>query len=323
MKILCIGTTPAAQRVMIFRKLTPDAVNRAVTTFDGVAGKGINVAKILKTLGAHPIATGFLGGQRGEFLRATMAAKHIESDFVIVKAPTRQCITVIDESAGTHTELVEESRPVRLADFKKFMSLVRRNIAGCGAVVMSGTIASGGPATLYRDCVRLANDAGALSVVDAQGAALTEALETKPGLVKPNRPELAATVGRELKSEADVKRAMRELCERGAQRVIVTAGGQPTLAFDGNVFRRIITPRIKVVNPIGSGDAFTAGVVWRLLRGDDLGEACRWGAAAGAANALTRMPGDLNRQDVIRLAKEVQVRRICVCRRMPRSVLQE
>ena len=309
-KILCIGTTPAAQRVMIFRKLTPDAVNRAATTLDGVAGKAINVAKILKTLGAHPVATGFLGGQRGELLRAAMAEKKIESDFVTVKALTRQCITVIDESAGTHTELVEESRPVTPADFGKFMAVIRRRIAGCRAAVMSGTIASGGPATLYRDCTRLAENAGAISVVDAQGVALTEALKAKPGLVKPNRPELAATVGRELKSDADVMWAMRELCERGAQRVIVTAGRKPALVFDGKIFQRIITPRIQVVNPIGSGDAFTAGVVWRLLRGDDLGEACRWGAAAGAANALTPQPGELNRKDVNRLAKEVRVRKI-------------
>jgi tagatose 6-phosphate kinase len=310
MKVLCIGTTPAAQRVMIFRKLTPDAVNRAVTTLDGAAGKSINVAKILKVLGAHPIATGFLGGERGEFLRAVTAEKQIESDFVAVKAPTRQCITVIDESAGTHTELVEESRPVTPTDFKKFMAVIRRRIAGCRAAVMSGTVASGGPATLYRDCVRLAANAGAISVVDAQGTALTEALKATPGLVKPNRPELAATVGRELRSDADVMRAMRELSERGAQQVIVTAGREPALSFDGKIFRRIIIPRIKVVNPIGSGDAFTAGVVWRLLRGDDLGEACRWGAAAGAANALTHMPGELNRKDVTRLAKQVRVRTI-------------
>jgi tagatose 6-phosphate kinase len=310
MKILCIGTTPAAQRVMIFRKLTPDAVNRAGTTLDGAAGKAVNVAKVLKALGAHPVATGFLGGHRGEFLRATMAEKQIESDFVTVKAPTRQCITVIDESAGTHTELVEESRPVRPADFKKFIAVVRRHISTCGAAVMSGTVAPGGPATLYRDCVRLAENAGALSVVDAQGAALTETLKAKPGLVKPNRVELAATIGRELKSEAGVMRAMRELHERGAQRVIVTAGREPALAFDGKIFRSIITPRIQVVNPIGSGDAFTASVVWRLLLGNDLGEACRWGAAAGAANALTPMPGDLNRKDVIRLAKEVRVRTV-------------
>lgn len=307
MKILCIGTTPAAQRVMIFRKLTPDAVNRAATTLDGVAGKAINVAKILKALGAHPVATGFLGGQRGEFLRAAMAKRHIESDFVMVKAPTRQCITVIDESAGTHTELVEESRPVRLVDFGKFMAVVRRRIGDCRAAVMSGTIASGGPATLYRDCTRLAENAGVLSVVDAQGAALIEALKAKPGLVKPNRTELAATIGRKLKSGADVMRAMRELCERGAQRVIVTAGREPALAFDGKKFRRVITPQIQVVNPIGSGDAFIAGVVWRLLRGDDLGEACRWGAGGGAANALTPQPGELKRKDVNRLAKEVRV----------------
>jgi tagatose 6-phosphate kinase len=306
-KILCIGTTPAAQRVMIFSKLTPDAVNRAVTTLDGVAGKSINVAKILKTLGAHPIATGFLGGERGEFLRAAMAEMRIESDFIAVKAPTRQCITVVDESVDTHTELVEESRPVRPADFKKFMAVIRRRIAGCRAAVMSGSIATGCPVTVYRDCTRLAEKAGAISVVDAQGAVLTEALKAKPGLVKPNRPELAATVGRELKSDADAMRAMRELCERGAQRVIVTAGRKPALAFDGKIFWRILAPRIRAVNPIGSGDAFTAGVVLQLLRGDDLGEACRWGAAAGTANALTPVPGELNRKDVTWLAKEVQV----------------
>ncbi len=310
MKILCVGTTPAAQRVMFFPRLALDAVNRAAVTLDGMAGKSINVAKVLKALGLDPIATGFLGGNRGEFLRAALAAAEIESDFVAVQAPTRQCITVVDQSAGTHTELVEESRPVRPADFRKFMAVVRRRIVGCRAAVMSGTIASGGPVTLYRDCVRLAAQAGAISIVDAQGAALLAALPARPGLVKPNRAELAATVGRELKSEAGTMRVMRELHERGAQRVIVTAGREPALAFDGKSFHRIIVPRLRAVNPIGSGDAFTAAVVWRLLRGDDLGEACRWGAAAGAANALTPMAGELRRRDVERLVKQVRIRKV-------------
>jgi tagatose 6-phosphate kinase len=103
---------------------------------------------------------------------------------------------------------------------------------------------------------------------------------------------------------------MRELGERGAQRVVVTADKDSTLAFDGTSFWRIIAPQIRAVNPIGSGDAFTAGLVWRLLGGEDLGEACRWGSAAGAANALTPMPGEVNREDVGRLEREVEVRRI-------------
>jgi tagatose 6-phosphate kinase len=309
-KILCVGTTPAAQRTMVFRKLTVDAVNRAVTTADGVAGKAINVAKLLKVFGELPVATGFLGGDRGEYLRSVMAERQIESDFVKVQSRTRQCITVIDESTGTHTELVEESLPVTAADFDEFMAIVRRRVVGCRAVVMSGAIASGGPPDLYFTCTRLAEAEGALSVVDAQGGALTEALKAGPGLVKPNRAELAATTGRPLAEEADVMQAMRELSERGAHRVVVTAGKQPALAFDGRRFWRVISPRIQAVSPIGSGDAFTAGLVWRLLRGDDLGEACRWAAAAGAANALTLMSGELDRADVDRLVGEAEVHRI-------------
>jgi tagatose 6-phosphate kinase len=310
MKILCLGTTPAVQRVMVFRNLTLDAVNRAATTLEGAAGKSINVAKVLKALGEHPVATGFLGGDRGEFLRATLAEKNIESDFVAVSTRTRQCVTVIDEAAGTHTELVEESRPVEPADFDKLMAVLRRRVAECRAVVMSGTVVSGGPVNLYFTCTQWAETAGALSVVDGQGTALLEALKARPGLVKPNRSELAATVKGQLKDEAETVRAMREVFERGAQRVVVTAGQEPTLAFDGKIFWRVSSPRIEAVNPIGSGDAFTAGLVSRLVRGDDLGEACRWGAAAGAANALTFLPGDVNREDVERLAPGVDARRI-------------
>src|SRR3974377_1406909 len=100
--ILCIGTTPAAQRVMVFRKLTLDAVNRANTTLDGIAGKSVNVAKVLKALGEQPLAVGFLGGERGEFLRQRLSERGIESQFVQAEANTRQCTTVVDEIANTH-----------------------------------------------------------------------------------------------------------------------------------------------------------------------------------------------------------------------------
>lgn len=308
--ILCIGTTPAAQRVMIFPKLALDVVNRAVTTLDGPAGKSVNVAKVLKTLGEQPVTTGFLGGDRGKYLQAALTEKDIESNFLTVLTSTRQSITVIDESAGTHTELVEESRPVKPADFNKLMAIIRRLASECRAMVMSGTIVSGGPATFYHDCTRLAEAAGTLSVVDAHGTALLETLKAKPGLVKPNRTELAATIGRQLADEADAMQAMRELCKRGAQRVVITAGKEPVLAFDGKSFWRITVPRIKVVSTIGSGDAFTAGLVWRLVHGDDLGEACRWGSAAGTANALTPMPGEVKRVDVDRLAQEIKTQKI-------------
>jgi tagatose 6-phosphate kinase len=143
--ILCIGPTPAAQRVMVFSKLAIDAVNRAVTTLDGAAGKSINVAKVLKTLGEQPLATGFLGGPRGKDLLHILRQRHISSEFVGVAESTRQCITVINEVTGQHTELVEESRPVSAAAYGELWRIIERRMASSRAAVMSGTITPGGP----------------------------------------------------------------------------------------------------------------------------------------------------------------------------------
>ena len=308
--ILCIGTTPAAQRVMIFTTLEVDAVNRARHTYDGIAGKSINVAKVLTTLGEQAAATGFLGGNSGREILGQLNARGITTQFVSVKPPTRQCITVLDQTVQTVTELVEESRPVAPEDYPALEVIIDLFLSKCRAVVMSGSLTPGGPVDFYRKITETANRRGLLTVVDAQGPPLAAALEAKPSLVKPNRQELAATVGRPLATESQVIDAMSDVRQRGAARVVVTAGKAPALALDSKSVWRVQTPQINPVNPIGSGDAFTAGLVWRLMQGTNLGEACRWAAAAGAANALSPLPGEVSRTDVEKLAAEVVVEKL-------------
>jgi len=295
---------------MSFRSLAVGSVNRAATTVEGAAGKSVNVAKVLNALGERVIAAGFLGGVRGEVIRHILKERGIGLAFVQVAEPTRQCITVLDEAAGTQTELVEESRAVPGDKYKELARVVRTHLETCRAIIMSGTLTPEAPRDFYLDCTRMAGRARVLSLVDAQGPALLDALKGGPGLVKPNRAELAATVGRPLTTRAAVLSAMRELRELGAERVVVTAGKDPALAFDGRTVWRVHPPDVVAVNPIGSGDAFSAGLVWRLLRGDDLGEACRWACAAGAANALTLMAGEVKREHVERLAARTEVERV-------------
>jgi tagatose 6-phosphate kinase len=294
---------------MVFPRFEVNAVNRAVRTLEGVAGKSVNVAKVLKVLGEVPLALGFAGGDRGSLLQGELTGRGIDHDLVRVSAPTRECVTVIDESAGTQTELVEESRPVSPEDYEQLAERIRRHLPRARAMVMSGTLAPGGAEDFYERCTRAGHEAGGLTAVDAKGSPLLAALAERPSLVKPNRTELELTVGRALATEREALRAMQELGERGAERVVVTWGGSPALAWDRRAAWRITPPRIRVVNPIGSGDSFTAAVVWRLLRGDELGEACRWGAAAGAANALQWMAGEVEVTEVERLIGEVEVER--------------
>jgi tagatose 6-phosphate kinase len=175
---------------------------------------------------------------------------------------------------------------------------------------MSGTLTPGAPADFYRKCVDSAQQAGAISILDARGAPLIHALAAGPRVVKPNQEELATTFGQPLQGESSVLQAIRNIHERGAQNVVVTAGKEPTIAFDGKNFRRIVGPDIRAVNPIGSGDAFTAGLAFRLVQGEDFGEACRWGSAAGAANALTLMAGEAEAKEVERLVRLVRIETI-------------
>jgi 1-phosphofructokinase family hexose kinase len=227
-----------------------------------------------------------------------------------VPATTRQCTTLLDQSTGRQTELVEESAAVDADIVAGLRDLLRRRLGQCRAVIMSGTLAPGVPTTFYREGVELANAKGILSVVDARGAVLESALEAGPGIVKPNHAELEATLGRSLADERAVVEGMQELRKRGARRVVVTAGKNPTLAADASGCWRITNPSIRAVNAIGSGDSVTAGLVWSLLQGATLDEACRWGSAAGAANALSLMPGDLEFAEVQRLAPLVKVERL-------------
>ena len=99
--ILCVGTTPVMQRTMTFARLQIDAVNRAADVRESASGKSINVARVAHTLGAEVVATGFLGGPRGAFIRSDLDSAGIAHDFVSVRPNTRMCVTMIDHGGAT------------------------------------------------------------------------------------------------------------------------------------------------------------------------------------------------------------------------------
>ena len=63
--------------------------------------------------------------------------------------------------------------------------------------------------------------------------------------------------------------------------------------LDGDAWQ-VETPPVRAVNPVGSGDCFSAGLTLALQRGDGTAAALRLAAAAGAANAVSPYNGDLD-----------------------------
>ena len=295
---------------MIFGKLTGNAVNRAAEVLETAAGKSVNVARLLATLGKPVVATGFIGGDRGRFVLDELGRAGVQHDFVPVAPQTRMCITVIDQGGGDHTELVEESRAVSAEAWEQLRAKVRGLIPRARMITMSGTLVPGAPMGFYAECVKLAHAAGIEAVVDATGEAMRLALTEGPALIKPNRHELAGTLGTAIENESQLIEGMKRVCSMGARRIVVTMGGDGAMGYDGKDVYRIGIPKVEVVNTIGSGDSVTAGMVSAILDGADFAEACRLGAACGVANALTLTSGDIRMEDVRRLKEQVRVERV-------------
>jgi tagatose 6-phosphate kinase len=305
--ILCLGPTPVLQRTMVFRRLELDAVNRARRVHQFASGKSINAARVLMTLAAPVTATGFLGGTTGESVRDDLRRNGIAQAFVSVPAPTRTCVTVIDEAHNTATELIEESRPVEPGDYDRLLEQLRQLLPAAKLLVCSGTLTPDAPQDFYARCVEAAAQAGVQSLLDTRGQPLREALPQRPLIAKPNRAELAETLAMSVDTEPQLRAAMRAATEAGAQWVVVTDGPRPVTVTDGPGFWKLTPPPIEPVSPIGSGDAFAGGLAAALVRGQPVPEACRLAVACAAANALGPHAGHVEPDEVTRLHARVRL----------------
>lgn len=313
--IICLGTTPADQRTMTFGSLQLNAVNRAAGVTRTASGKSINVARVARTLDAKVTATGFVGGDAAAFIRRDLDSAGIQHDFVDVEPNTRLCVTVIDKATGSATELIEESKPVdpdawdRLA--ATLQRLLRASAGEPSMLVLSGTLASGAPQDFYARCVTQALAEGVDTIVDAAGEPLRLAISARPLVVKPNRDELARTLGPQTRidtsTDAGLREAMRQVVASGARWVVVTLGDEGAMASNGERFWRIVVPKVDVVSPIGSGDSFAAGLAVAITRGEAMPAALALGAACGVANAMTPVAGHVRPDDVAALMNELRV----------------
>ena len=299
--ILCVGTTPAVQRSMTFQKFELDEVNRAVAVLDSAAGKSVNVARVLTTLGKRVLATGFLGGDSGQFVRSEMDREGIAHDFVQILGRTRTCITVMDQTHGRTTELVEEARPVDEHFWADLENRIASHLPRCRAMVLSGGLPLNAPEGFYAHCCELAQPHKIPVILDARGEPLRQAMKYRPVMVKPNRAELGSTFNFAVQTDQQLKDAIKRLIDLGAQATLITMGAKGAVLSDGNQFWMIPSPQVCAVNPIGSGDAVTAGYTAGLMDGLSLTQCAILGIACGAANAITPIPGVVHLADVERL----------------------
>lgn len=285
--IVAAGLTPAWQQTLRFDRLAVGEVNRAVEAHWCGSGKVLNVGLALAQLGAAATTVSPLGGPAHDPIDREFAALGARRRWVRTENPTRVCTTILDAS-GAATELVENAWPLTPAELAAFAAAFAEEASRARAIVLSGSLPAGAPAETFRD---LLADVHVPVVLDARGPELLAALACRPRVVKPNREELARTVGRPLDTTAELLAAMREMNAAGAVWVVATQGGGPVWATSQGRAYRAIPPRVAdAVNPIGCGDCLAAGLAAGLAEGRSLLEALPLGMAAAAENLRSLLP---------------------------------
>lgn len=343
--ILTVCLNPTFQMVTLLKDgLRFDQVNRAYRTYHSLAGKGFNVARVLSQLGADAIHLTHLGGtRRDEFLqRAAMLSwsppvtdaafsfliedprfawigDHIalgegaiEIAWADSRSEIRTCHTLLDISAGTTTEIVEEPAPVSPETEQAIWARYREVIPRCSTVVFSGTSTPGYSDSLIPEMVAAARWAGCRVVLDIRGGQLIEALDHSPDVIKPNMMEFCSTFLPGLgfveqdaseKTYAVVREEMRRLARAYQVSIILTNGREPVLFTDPSGERIESSPlpsgipRAEVMNSVGAGDAFSAGLAFGMEQELPLDQCVLLGQFCGILNTMQLYPGTILTSD--------------------------
>lgn len=284
--IHALGLAPSLDVVHTVAAVVPGAIHRPTRVVRLAGGKSLNVARALVRLG-HPVrALAPLGGPLGDLVAELLAPSGVALVRLATTAPTRMCLSVADEGAGTLTEFYEHAPAADGGELDALEQSLDAVETG-DWLVLSGSVPGGTDLDRLVGLLAGVRARGARLAVDTHGPVLPLLVaRATPDLVKINRSEAAELVDRDPADLVELGGAVREL---GVAVLVLTDGADGALGWDATGAWRVRTDAAPGGYPVGSGDSFLAGLVGDLAGGAALPDALVTAAAVGAANAA--VPG--------------------------------
>ena len=308
--IVTVTLNAAMDRTLVVPNFQLGQRHRASSGHVSAGGKGINVARALKRLGAPVVCTGLAGGRNGTLIVEDLTHEGILNDFVRIRGESRTSTLVLDPLSGATTEIYEWGPEVGEDELETLREKLSYLAQGADVVVFAGSLPRGLDAGVYGELVRDLNRRHVLCVLDAEGEPLRHGVEAEPYLVSPNQHEAEALVGHEFNDDEDLAAGLDEVADLGARNVLITVetGCYALLSEDRSGVRlRATLARQDPVSAAGSGDVLLAGFIAARAAGRSFEDAVRSGVAAGAASVLEPGPGRFDPKEMGKLAARVAV----------------
>jgi 1-phosphofructokinase/tagatose 6-phosphate kinase len=308
--IVTVTLNAAIDRTLTVPNFQRGQRHRASDAVTLAGGKGINVARALKTLGVPVVATGLIGGRAGSRIVEELTNEAILNDFVHIDGESRTSTAVVDPAGGTYTEINEWGPAVREEELDVLREKLRYLTQGAELVVFAGSLPRDVDDDFYAEAARELTRRHVPVVLDTEGEPLRLGVEAEPFLVSPNQAEAEALVGQEFHDEEDFLVALDRVAEMGARNVLISSeGGCHALVREDREARRFraSAPRVEPVSVVGAGDVLLAGYLAARHAGRAHEESLRAAVAAGAASTLEVGAGRFDARQAGRLQAGVEL----------------
>jgi 1-phosphofructokinase len=297
--IAFVAASPSIDRQHEIDELRPGTIHRPHNVVAVAGGKALNAARAANHLGADVHAVALLGGHAGRWIADALAAEGIALHVVDGPGESRMALSV--SAGGALTEFYEPPPPITATHWDALEAAIAATNADW--VAISGSIPPGAPDDAYARLVHIGRRAGVRVVVDAARTALAAALGANPDAVTPNLAEADGAINGHTDEAVDeagldvphrAGAAAEALCARGARSAVVTAGAAGAAYGDAAGVTWVPTVKVDVVNPIGAGDSFVAGLVRACEGGASGVDAVTFALATATASVEQDLAGGVD-----------------------------
>ena len=304
--IYTLTTNPAIDMNISTNGLAPRKVNR---TFDAVYtpnGKGLNVSFVLHHFGIESKIMVFFGGFSGSYIVDESRKRGFDVIPVSVDDITR--INIFLNDGTTEYKLVNDGALVPREKQQEMLNYIR-SAEDMTHLSISGSLPQGIEPSYYEEILDICREQDIRIILDISSPKLRDLLCWHPLLIKPNDEELEKIFGMQVKTEADMIRALCFLHAEGAQNVLLTLGERGAYFSNGDTIHFASARPIHLLSSACAGDAALAAFlsVW-LPNSDRIEDALKNMAAVGANVAESNALGTLSKVEEYK--NDIQVRRV-------------
>ena len=284
--ITTVTLNPALDKLLSVDEIKIGETNRTRCLSTSAAGKGIDVAKVLRDLDCEVSVTGFLGGDVAPAFVNCFTQDKIQNFFLPIKDSTRTNIHLFDKN-GKRTELLEKGPSVNAEECDALLAQVKTLAEQSSVVTINGSVPGGVNDDYFRKLVQTAKKSGAIVITDTSGTFLKVSLEEKPHLIKPNRSEMLELMGKTEAEDAEIIAFARQIVKDGVPYILVSLGGDGAMLICESGVWRGKAPEVEVKSTLGCGDTMVASLSLSLGKKSPPAEMLKNAIALSSANAMT------------------------------------